>query len=123
MNIQSIVICVLTVFLAALPSMARNAQEPPGVWQAFAQKPEAGAFVRLRLKDGSQVKGHFILSSGDTFQLKPKTRIPVPIRDFQFTDIQSIDRQREGWSPGTKVLTGVGVALGVFGGIILVVLV
>jgi hypothetical protein len=50
---------------------------------------------------------------GDNFRLKPQTRIPVPIRDFRFSDIASIDRQSEGWSPGSKVLTGVAVAVGV----------
>lgn len=122
MNIQSIVIYLLMVFLAAPQAMAGRRQEPPEVWQAFAQKLEVGAYVRVRLKDGTQVKGHFILSSGDALRLRPKTRISVPIRDFQFSDIESIDRQREGWSPGRKVLTGVGAGLGVFGGVVLVIL-
>ena len=115
MNAKSIVIYVLIVVLTAPSLMARHKQqqqEPPEVWQAFAQKLESGAFVKVRLKDGKQVKGFFIPSSGDTFRLRPKTRVPVPIRDFKFVDIESIDRQREGWSPGAKVVTGAAIGVG-----------
>jgi hypothetical protein len=65
--------------------------------------------VRVRLKDGTTVKGHLIQVASNSFRVKPKTRIAVPIRDLTFTNIASIERQNEGWSPGTKVLTGVGI--------------
>jgi len=109
---QSIVVYLIIFFIAAPSLRASHRQEPPEVWQAFAQKLESGAFVRVRLKSGSEVKGYFIPSAGDTFRVLPKTRIAVPIRDFQFSDIKSIDRQHEGWAPGWKVLTGVAVGVG-----------
>lgn len=113
MKIQSLLIYVLIVLLAVPAAMAKQRREPPEVWRAFAEKLEAGAFVRVRLYDHSQVKGHFVMIAGDVLRLKPKTRVPVPIRDIQFADIESIDRQREGWSPGAKVLAAVGVGAGV----------
>jgi len=65
------------------------------------------------LKDGKKVKGSFIPSSTDIFRLLPKTRIAVPVRDFQFSDIASIERKKEGfWSPGMKVLTGAAIGIG-----------
>jgi len=113
MKIQSIVTYTLIVLLLAPMAMAAPRQEPPEVWQAFAQKLEAGAFVEVRLKDGKKVKGQFIPSSASSFRLKPKTRIPVPIRNIQFSDIASIERKGEGfWSPGMKVLTGTGIGIG-----------
>jgi len=111
MKIRSTLICILIVLLAS-PAFASHRQEPPEVWQGFAQKLEAGAFVEVRLKDGTKVKGNFIPSSGDTFRLRPKTRVQVPIRDFPYVDIESIDRKREGWSPGTKVLVGAAIGIG-----------
>ena len=111
MTIRSILVCILIVVLVS-PAIARHRQEPPEVWQGFAQRLEAGAFVEVRLKDGTKVKGNFIPSSGDTFRLRPKTRVPVPIRDVPYVDIESIDRKREGWSPGTKVLVGTAVGAG-----------
>ena len=113
MNIQSFVVFVLIVVLAAPLAMAAPRQEPPEVWQAFARKLEAGAFVQVHLKDGKKIKGNFMPGSGDVFRLKPKTRISVPVRDIQFSDIESIDRKHDGiWSPGMKVLTGAGIAIG-----------
>jgi hypothetical protein len=113
MKIQSTVIYVLVLLFTAPFAMADPRQEPPEVWQAYAQKLEAGAFVQVHLKDGKKVKGSFIPGSPDTFRLLPKTRIAVPIRDFQFSDIASIDRKKEGfWSPGMKVLTGAAIGIG-----------
>jgi hypothetical protein len=112
MKVQSIVVYLVIFFIAAPSFMAAHRQEPPEAWQAFAQRLESGAFIRVRLKTGGDVKGYFIPSSGDTFRVLPKTRIAVPIRDFQFSDINSIDRQHEGWAPGWKVLTGVAVGVG-----------
>jgi len=113
MKIQSTVIYVLIVLVTASVAMAKPRQEPPEVWQEFAQKLEPGAFVQLHLKDGKKVKGSFIPSSTGTLRLLPKTRIAVPVRDFQFSDIVSIERKKEGaWSPGLKVLTGAGIAIG-----------
>src|SRR5262245_30768012 len=104
MNAQMIVASVLIILLATPSILTAQGHEPPEVWRAFAEKLEAGAFVRVRLLDRSQVKGHFIMVDGDRFRIKPKTRVSVPIRDIQFADIESIDRQREGWSPGLKVV-------------------
>ena len=113
MNTQSIVITVLVVLLVAPSAMAAHRQESPEVWKGYTQKLEAGAFLQVRMKDGTKVKGYFIPSSGETLRLKPKTRIPVPIRDFQFSEIESIDRKGDSfWSPGMKVLTGTGIGLG-----------
>jgi len=113
MKTQSTIIYVLVVLVTAPFAMADPRQEPPEVWQAYAQKLEAGAFVQVHLKDGKKVKGSFIPSSPDTFRLLPKTRIAVPIRDFQFSDIASIERKKEGfWSPGMKVLTGAAIGIG-----------
>jgi hypothetical protein len=111
-NIDKIVIFVLIGVLAAPSAFARKQTEPPEVWRAYADRLEAGAFIRVKLKDRTQVQGHFIMVDANALRLKPKTRIPVAIRDLSFADIESIDRQREGWSPGAKVLTGVAVGLG-----------
>ena len=112
MTARSIIICILVVVLTAPSLTARQRQEPPEVWQAFAEKLESGAYIRVKLKDGKQVKGYFIPSSGDSLRVRPKTRIQVPIRDFKFVDIESIDRQHDGWSPGAKVATGVAIGVG-----------
>lgn len=120
MRTKSILIHLLVLLTAAPSAMAKPRQESPDVWRAFAEKLEAGAFVSVRLQNGAKVKGHLIQVAGDTLRVKPKTRIPVPIRDVPFADIESIQRQREGLSPGVKVLMGVGIcAAAILGGLLI----
>ena len=59
------------------------------------------------------MKGHFIQLSGDSLRLKPKTRVAVPARELALADIELVQRQKEGWSAGRKVVTGVGAGVGV----------
>ena len=113
MRIQTVTTYLLIIALTAPLATAAQRREPSEVWRAFAERLEPGAFVRVRLIDHKQVKGHLVMVDGDTLRIKPKTRIPVPIRDLRFTDIESIERQKDGWSPASKVLAGVGVAGGV----------
>ena len=112
MTFHRILACLLIAALSVPSALAKQRYEPPEVWRAFAEKLDAGVLVKVTLKDRTKVKGRFVMIEGDNFRLKPQTRIPVPIRDFRFSDIASIDRQSEGWSAGSKVLTGVAVAVG-----------
>src|SRR5205809_217935 len=88
MKIQTLIIYLLIVLLAAPAAMGKQRNEPPETWRAFAERLEAGAFVRVRLLDHHQVKGYFIVSDGEILRIKPKTRVPVPIRDLQFANIE-----------------------------------
>ena len=120
MHLKSIVIHLLVLLMAAPSAMATQRRESPDVWRAFAEKLEAGAFVSVRLQNGANVKGHLIQVAGDRLRVKPKTRIPVPIRDLPFADIESIQRQRESLNPGVKVLMGVGIgAAAILGGLLI----
>ena len=112
MKTQTVLIGLVIVALTAQFAMASQ-REPAAVWRSFAERLEAGAFVRVRLVNHRQVKGYIVMVDGDVLRLKPKTRVPVPIRDLQFADIESIERQKEGWSPGKKVLVGIGIGGGV----------
>ena len=112
MTIQSVLAFVLVVVLTAPLALAAPMQEPLNEWKAFAQKLEPGAFVEVRLEDGSKVKGNFIPSSDDVFRLIPKAKNSVPTRDLQYGDIKSIDRKHDGfWSP-TKIGVTVAIAIG-----------
>jgi hypothetical protein len=113
MKTRTVTTYLLIIMLTAPIVMAKQRREPVEVWRSFAERLEVGAFVRVRLIDHKQVKGYLVMVDGDVLRIKPKTRVPVAIRDLQFADIESIERQKEGWSPGTKVLTGVGVGTGI----------
>jgi hypothetical protein len=113
MTFRSVISAVLVVLLAAAPLVAQDTSNQTDVWRAFAEKLEPGTFVAVTLRDGKRMRGHFIQLSGDSFRIKPKTRVSVPPRDVLISDIELVQRQKEGWSAGRKVVTGVGIGVGV----------
>jgi hypothetical protein len=105
-----------TVLALALISPALGAQQPPNEaqsWRTLAASLEPAAIVSVRLKDGKRIVGTVLEHSEESLVLKPRTRVPVPARAIAFRDIDSIERKHVGWSPGAKVLLGVGVSFGV----------
>jgi hypothetical protein len=104
------------VLALALTTSSLSAQQPPNEaqsWRALSASLEPAAMVSVRLKDGKRVVGTVLEHSEQSLVLKPHTRVPVPARAIAFSEIESIERKKIGWSPGAKVLLGVGVSLGV----------
>jgi hypothetical protein len=118
MSIRSVVVVALVVALFAPSARAQNQD----LWRSFAEKLPPGAFVVVHLSNGSTVKGHFVQVTPDTITVLPKTRLPVPARALPFAEVDSIDLQKEGMSPGAKVLIGVGAVGGVLVAIAIAVL-
>ena len=75
MKTQKILIGLLIVALTAPLAMASQ-REPAEVWRSFAEKLEAGAFVRVRLVGHREVKGYVVMVDGDILRLKPKLECP-----------------------------------------------
>ena len=95
--------------------MAQSQQAGRDKWRAVAEQLPPNALVTVRLTTGERVEGHVAQVTADALHLNPKTRIAVPVRVFAFDTIQSIDREKEGRSPGRKALTvlmwvGIGLA-------------
>jgi hypothetical protein len=111
MNLKNLLAWSLIVLFTAQIVVARP-QDTPDVWRSFAAKLDAGSFVEVRLKDRTKVKGYLIEASQEALSLKPKTRVPVPVRSFQFEDIESIQPRNDGWSPAAKVITGTVATIG-----------
>src|SRR5262245_44050138 len=66
MKIQTVTAYLLIIVLTAPVATATQRRDPPEVWRSFAERLEPGAFVRVRLIDHKQVKGHLIMVDGDT---------------------------------------------------------
>jgi len=112
MKLQSAVIYAL---VAALLTSQAAAQAPPDsadMWRTFAQRLDAGSLVGVTTRDGKFVEGYLIQVTDDAVRVSPRTRIRVPLREIAFTDVDKIDRRRDKWSPGAKVLLGVGIGAG-----------
>jgi len=103
----------LGLALAGSPLSAQSPTTEVEAWRALAQSLEPAATVVVQLKDGTRIQGTLLQQSEDALVLKPRTRVPVPPRTIAFTDVDSIARKKVGWSPGAKVLTGIGIGFGV----------
>lgn len=107
----------LVVVMLSAPSLVWAQPPAPGDaerWHALVTQLESAAFVSVRLKDGTRMKGTVVGADAATFMLMPHTRIPVAARDLRYEDVASIERVRQGMNPGTKVLLGAGIGVGGF---------
>src|SRR5580765_58262 len=106
MSLRSVVAFALAFAFVAPRARAQDAD----LWRSFAEKLRPGALVIVHVSDGSTVKGQLVQVTPDTITVLPKKRLAVPVRALPFAAIQSIEKGREGMSPGAKVLIGGGSA-------------
>jgi len=118
MPLRSAVAFVLSFALLASAARAQD----QNLWRSFAGKLPPGAFVVVRLANGSTMKGHLVQVTDEAITVLPKTRLPVPPRALAFADVESIERQKEGMSPGAKVLAGAGAVGGILAGLVIAAL-
>lgn len=107
------------LMVAILSTASSAAGQPAGDdlgerWHLVISRLEPAAFVSLRLKDGHRVKGTVLAANDRSFTFMPRTRIPVAARDVRYEEVATLERAREGMSPGAKVLIGAGAGVGGF---------
>jgi hypothetical protein len=81
-------------------------------WHDVVERLDAAALVTVRLKNGTRMKGTVLGAGAESFAFKPRTRIPIASRDVRFDDVVSIERTKQGMSPGQKVLIGAASVVG-----------
>ncbi|HUQ86467.1 MAG TPA: hypothetical protein VM096_02850 [Vicinamibacterales bacterium] len=104
-----IVACVTLMAFIAAPLRAQDRTVETTALSSMAATLQPGAFVEIRLKDGTHFKGTFMQRLDDGVVVKPRTRIAVPARQVALADVESIDPAKQGMSPAKKVLIGIGV--------------
>jgi hypothetical protein len=103
---------VLMVLLAMPCVNAQTRPDDADAWRTYAAKLDPNAYVRVRLKDGKNLKGYVVEVAPDAIRVNPRTRVAVPLRTVRFDEIVAIDRRSEPkWNPGAKVLLGVGIGV------------
>jgi hypothetical protein len=106
--------------LMAAPARAQGVRDDEA-WRVFAAQLEPNAFIRVRLASGKSFRGYVVGADQQELRVNPKTRVGEPLRRLAYSDIVSIERQKEPkWNPAAKVLVGVGVAWAVLYGVALV---
>jgi len=113
-----ILVAVLSALLAA-PLHAQSVRDGEA-WRACAASVEPNAGTKVRLTSGKSFRGYVVGADDHELRVNPKTRVAEPLRRLAYSDVVSIERQKESkWNPATKVLVGVGVAWAVLYGIAL----
>ena len=116
---------ILVAMLSALIALPLNAQtvRDDEAWRAFAGQLESNAFIKVRLSSGKSFRGYVVGADEHELRVNPRTRVAEPLRRLAYSDIVSIERQKEPkWNPAAKVLLGVGVSWAVLYGVALLVL-
>jgi hypothetical protein len=112
MSMRIVTVCVVAALLACPAAHAQD-EDRADLWRSYAQRLPPHSLVVVQLKNGKSVRGHLVQVMDDRVVVLKKTRLPVPPTQFVLTDIESIEPQKVGWSPGAKVLAGVGSAAGI----------
>ena len=107
MKLRTTAMLALVALLAAHPLRAQQPTNPVDTWKAIALRLEPGSSVTIGLKDGGRVTGALIRVADAGVDVKPRTRVPVPLRAVPWAEIASIERQRTAESaPRTDVSAG-----------------
>src|SRR5262245_2436706 len=122
MHAKTVIAAALALLMSAESVSARQRAESPEVWRQYADRLPSGALVHVALKNGTSVTGHVIQVAPDMLRVEPKTRIPAPVRNVAYDEIEWISTRQEGKSPGAKVLLGVGIAAASVFGLFLIAL-
>ena len=103
---------VLSLLVAAGPAAAQPPHDDAGAWRALAGALEPGAFVSVRTRDGRRVRGTLVQRTDDGIVVKPKARLPSPMRPIAYAEIDEMERTGHGMTPGLKVVLGAGIGAG-----------
>jgi hypothetical protein len=109
---------VMALFTSPLLAQTQSPAQPPApsVIGQFVRGITPGTHVTLKLTDGTRVKGMLVTSEDDAVTVKPRARIPEPMRRVMLSDIA--DANVGGGSTVAKsaaigAAVGAGAALGV----------
>jgi hypothetical protein len=116
-------IVALVVVTLLLPGAASSQSAATAdVWREFARQVDVGSELRVRLRNGQQFTAALVTAAEDGVLLQPKTRRPVDVQRVAYSEIESLERRKQGGMSAAKAVgIGVGVGAGVFLGFMLMV--
>ena len=105
---------LLTLLVASSHASAQGAPRDADAWRALTNALAPGAFITVRTKDGMRVRGTLVQHVDNGILVKPKTRLPSPMRSIAFDEIEELERAKHGMNPGAKVVLGTGIGVATF---------
>jgi hypothetical protein len=111
-----------TPLAAATDDIAANVNQAASVdlLRAYVEKLPIGSIVKVKMKEGKDVKGTLMVIEPDAIVVKPKTRLARPERRLPYTDVEFVEVQtKNGANIAKSVAIGVGTGAGAFFGLML----
>jgi len=108
-----------TVLVVLMAVQGVTAQTTSDVWKTFVERVDVGTELNVRLSDGRRIRATLIGVRDDAVLLQPKTRIPVSIQAVPYDAIVGMEPRKAGHSAGKAVAIGVAAGVGVFFGVML----
>ena len=108
-----------TVLVVLMAVQGVTAQTTSDVWKTFVERVDVGTELNVRLSDGRRIRATLIGVRDDAVLLQPKTRIPVSIQAVPYDAIVRMEPRKAGHSAGKAVAIGVAAGVGVFFGVML----
>jgi hypothetical protein len=108
-NLAALLIAVLAS--QAYRAAPQSPEPAPATVGAFVHGLAPGTHVSLKLTNGTKVQGILIAVDADAVSVKPKTRIPEPVRRVRLADIDDADLRERSLS-GKTVALGAAVGAG-----------
>jgi hypothetical protein len=113
------VLFVVATLLLPRTAASQDAATPE-VWRDFARQVEVGSELRVRLRDGQRFSAMIVSAAEDAVLLQPKTRRPVDVQRVAYSEIESLERRKQGGMTVAKAVgIGAGIGAGVFFGFLL----
>lgn len=110
-----------TVLLVLVAVQGVAAQTAPDVWKQFVERLDVGKELTVQLSDGRRITATLVGTRDDAVLLQPRTRVPVAIQAVPYDAIVRIEPRKGGHSAARAVAIGVATGVGVFFGIMAII--
>jgi hypothetical protein len=105
------------------PSLSRQrVADPPELWRMYAEKLPIGSVVTIGTSDGDHFSASLLIVDDTGITVKPKTRVPEPVRHVTFDRLEQLELERENSGPANRagaIGVGIGAGAGTFFGLLL----
>lgn len=110
---RTILTLVLVTALGVNPIVAQTPRTAPtpATMGEFVRGLQPGTNIRLKLTNGATVKGMLVAADDEAVTVRPKTRIPEPLRRVMLIEIADAELPR-GSMVGKTVAIGAAVGAG-----------
>jgi hypothetical protein len=116
--IATALIITFTSMMMPAPLFAQDSHAD--LLRSYVEKLPIGSTVKVKMKEGKDVKGTLMVIEPGAIVVKPKTRVARPERRLPYSDIEFVELQtRNGGNIAKSIAIGMATGAGAFLGLVL----